>query len=257
MVVESLIKPKWVVDDPLYALYLGITLAFIGTSIGLFIFPGDASLAGLLFITIAGVPFLTKVIDYVEEEKGIWSEKFWQRNKTIAWTFGMFFLGVTITYMIWYLILPDVARQFLFDRQITVLTHPGSFMGYATQAQFAFSTIISTNLKVALVCLILSLVYGCGAVMIIAWNASVLGVFLASFGKVTTAAAYIPHATLEFIAFFFAAMSGGLLAMAFSEKAGWGTEKFDRAFTDALILFGLAIGILFLAASIEVGVFLT
>ena len=258
MVVENLIKPQWVVKDPLYALYLGITLSFIGTSIGLFIFPEDASLAGILFTTLAGATFLLKVLDYVEESKGVWHKNFFVRNKNIALTYALFFVGITISYLIWYLILPPAASRIFFSKQIAVISSPiaslAGFVGLFKGAGSAtFALIVANNLKLVLVCLVLSLVYGAGAVLIITWNASVLGIFLGSLGRFTTALTFLPHTALEFIGFFLAAMAGGLLSLAFvPDKVKIGSEKFNRVLKDAAILFIIAVAVIIIAALIEV-----
>ncbi|MGB9675335.1 MAG: stage II sporulation protein M [Candidatus Nanoarchaeia archaeon] len=252
MVIETLIKPTWVFKNPFYAFYLGITLAFIGTSIGLFIFPDQASFAGLLFITIAAVPFLQKVVDY-ELERGKPAKAFWRRNKKIALIYGLFFFGVALTYFIWFKVLPPQAALFFFNRQIVALTQP-TMLGFFTQTQLSqFSSILLNNLKILTLVLILSFIYGMGSILIITWNASVLGVFVGSFGKFVSFLAFVPHTALEFVGFFFGAMAGGLLNMAFDEsKTKLGREKFYMAINDAALLFLLATIIIIAAAAIEI-----
>jgi len=206
MVVEYLIRPQWVVKKPVYALLLGICLSFIGTSIGLFIFPDEAAIAGILFTTIAATPFLGKVLDTVD------AEEFWERNGRIASIYGLFFFGVALSYAIWYLILPSGASAFFFNKQISVLTQPlSTIIGFFSQTQVTLLAIISNNLKLVIFALVLSFIYGVGATILITWNASVLGIFFASLGKFTTIMSFVPHASLEFIAYFFAAIAGGLL----------------------------------------------
>jgi uncharacterized membrane protein SpoIIM required for sporulation len=255
MVVETLIKPAWVIKNPLYALFLGIVLAFIGTSIGLFIFPDQASFAGLLFITIAAVPFLAKVVDF-KMEKGKISKNFWHRNKEIALVYGLFFVGVSIAYFIWYKVLPPNTAEFFFNRQIIALTQPTT-LGFFSQTQIGqFPPVVINNLKILFLVMLLSFIYGMGSVLIITWNASVLGVFAASFGKFVNFAAYVPHAALEFIGFFFGAMAGGLLSMAFDEsRTKYRSEKFYLALNDASLLFLLAVAIIALAALVEIRLF--
>lgn len=255
MVLESVIKPAWIDRNPFYAFFLGITLAFIGTSIGLFIFPEQASFAGLLFITIAAVPFLQKVVDF-EEIKGTFHENFWKRNRKIAVIYALFFFGVALTYFIWFKILPFASAQFFFNRQITALTQP-TILGFFSQAQVGqFFPIVLNNLKVLFIILVLSFIYGMGSVLVITWNASVLGIFMGSFGKFTAAASFIPHASMEFLGFFFAAMAGGLLSMAFDEeRTKYKSDKFYRAINDAALLFILAAVIIVAAALVEIRLF--
>jgi uncharacterized membrane protein SpoIIM required for sporulation len=256
MVLESIIRPAWIDKNPFYAFFLGITLAFIGTSIGLFIFPEQASFAGLMFITIAAIPYLQKVIDFEEIKKGVWHEDFWKRNRKIAIIYALFFFGVAIAYFIWFKVIPLTSAQFFFNRQITALTHPTT-LGFFAQAQLnQFIPIVMNNLKVLFLVMILSLIYGMGSVLIITWNASVLGVFIGSFGKFTDAIGFFPHASMEFLGFFFGAMAGSLISMAFDEdRTEFKSDRFYRAINDAALLFILAVVIIIAAALVEIRLF--
>jgi len=252
MVIETIIKPAWVAKQPLYALYLGITFALIGTSIGLFIFPEDASLAGILFTTIAATPFLQKVLDTAK------GKQFWHRNGKIGLIYGLFFFGIAISYALWYFILPPVSSAFFFSKQIQVLQQPlSSIIGFFTQTQTGLIAIISNNLKLVIFALVLSFIYGVGATILITWNASVLGLFLASLGKFTTVLAFVPHASLEFIAFFFAAIAGGLLSIAVDDsKTKWKSAKFYQTVNDASLLFIVSVLVIVAAGFIETYAFL-
>ncbi len=247
MVVENIIKPEWVWREPLYAAFLGFCLSMIGTSVGLFVFTEDASLAGVLFTTIAGVAFLNRIIIAVP------GNSFWERNQKLILIYGLFFLGVTLSYIFWYLILPQAASQFFFSKQIKVLSQPFSALaGFFSFPRATFIAIIANNLKIVMFVLILSLIYGSGAVMIITWNASVLGVFIASFGKFTTFLAFVPHTSLEFLAFFAAAVAGTLIAITF-DRVKMGTADWNRIISDASMLFILAVVFIALGAIIETG----
>ena len=255
MVVESLIKPKWVAKQPLYSLFLGITMAFIGTSIGLFVFPDQASFAGLLFITIAAVPFLQKVVDFEADKRNKIAAHFWHRNHKIALIYGLFFLGVTITYFIWSVVLPTEAAAFFFDRQIVALSQP-TVLGFFSQIELNFFGILINNLKVLALVLLLSFIYGMGSILVIAWNASVLGVFIGSFGAYIGFLEFIPHTALEFTGFFFAAMAGGLLSMAFDHnRTEFGSKKFYRAIEDASALFIVGVTLIAIGVLVEIRLF--
>ncbi|MFH0868951.1 MAG: stage II sporulation protein M [archaeon] len=252
MVVEYLIKPRWVIENPAFAFVLGICFAFIGTSIGWFIFPETASLAGLLFITIAATPFLEKVINTVD------AETFWARNGKIAAIYGLFFLGVVACYAIWYFILPPQAITLFFDKQIAILQTPvSSIIGFFSRADFNLISVISNNLRLVVFAIVLSFIYGVGATILITWNASVLGIFLASLGKFTTMLSFAPHASLEFTAYFFAAIAGGLLSVAVNEdKTKFRSDRFYRIINDASMLFILSVLIIVAAGFIEVYAFM-
>jgi len=248
MVIEYLIRPKWVIENPAFAFILGICFAFIGTSIGWFIFPETASLAGLLFTTIAATPFLEKVINTVD------ADTFWERNGKIAAIYGLFFLGIVACYFIWYMILPQQAITLFFDKQIAVFRQPiSSIIGFFSQTQNTAVSIISNNLRLVIFAVVLSFIYGVGATILITWNASVLGIFLASLGKFTTILTFVPHASMEFIAYFFAAIAGGLLSVAVNEdKIDFRSDRFYRTLNDAALLFILSVVIIVAAGFVEV-----
>ncbi len=256
MVLESLIRPDWIDRNPFYAFFLGLTLAFIGTSIGLFIFPEQASFAGLLFITIAAIPYLQKVIDFEERKPGVFHEDFWKRNRKIAIIYALFFFGVVFAYFIWFKIIPLASAQFFFNRQIVALTQPTTLGFFAQEQIRQFMPILLNNLKVLFLVMILSLIYGMGSVLVITWNASVLGIFIGSFGRFTDALGFLPHASMEFLGFFFGAMAGSLISMAFDEdRTEFKSDKFYRAINDAALLFILAVVIIAAAALIEIRLF--
>jgi hypothetical protein len=61
---------------------------------------------------------------------------------------------------------------------------------------------------------------------------------------------------MEFLGFFFGAMSGGLLSMAFDEsRTEFKSKKFYQAINDASLLFILAVIIIALAAFVEIRLF--
>lgn len=253
MVLENIIHPEWVEKNPLYALVLGGGLSSIGIWIGVLIFPQDASIAGILFTLIAALPFLRKILKLEEaiEERARTLKGLFFRNKTIIEVYFMFFIGMVIAYTFWYVICPDNITAMIFSRQLEMFIAPQSvsLLGGADVGN-AFMQILANNIKVIFIILILSLLYGAGAVLIITWNASVLGVFLGSFGRVMDAVLFLPHVCLEFSGFFIAAVAGGMIATAL-DKQKINMVKFDRILLDFLILFGISIAFIVAGAYVE------
>jgi uncharacterized membrane protein SpoIIM required for sporulation len=80
----------------------------------------------------------------------------------------------------------------------------------------------------------------------------VLGVFIGSFGKLTSFIAFIPHTGMEFIAFFFAAISGALISMLVLHNKQRMKKTAERIMFDSMGMFMVALVLIFIGAFIEV-----
>ena len=250
MVLEKIISPDNYKGSYLKATLFGIIITAIGLTIGYNLFPDDAALAAIFFILIAAVPFFRTLM--VQEERAEKTshnlKEMIVRNKYALEYFFFFYAGIFLTYFVGALILPETIQSALFGNQFGVFK---SVLGsFANQEHFYM--ILFNNLKIVILALILSLIYGAGALMILTWNASVLGVFLAQQGLQLWK--YLPHAGLEFLGFFAASIAGGILSAGI-EKHEVGTKNFKHVYEDALFLAIAAVLIIILAAIVEVYVF--
>ena len=256
MVVENIIKPEWVEQKPIYALLLGACLTTIGIWIGAIIFTEDASIAGVLFTTISAVPFFKKILDLEELARiGITETKaIVKRNMWIIIIYGMFFVGMSFAYTLHYMILPDMMKNLIFSKQLAVFGggSAGMLGQFSGSNMSMFMPILLNNLKVVFVCMVLSLLYGSGSILLLAWNASVLGVFVGSFGKLTSFLAFIPHTGMEFVAFFFAAISGALISLLVLHEKERLKETAERIMFDAMGMFMIAVVLIIIGALVEV-----
>lgn len=250
MVLEKLISPDHYRNSYFKSTLFGILITVIGLTLGYNLFPNDASLASIFFILIAAVPFFRTLM--VQEERAEKTShnlrQMLSRNKYAFEYFFFFYAGIFITYFVGALFLPDQMHSALFGNQFGVFS--SVLGGFASQNHFY--AILFNNLKIVILALILSLIYGAGALMILTWNASVLGVFLAQQGLQLWK--YLPHAGLEFLGFFAASIAGGILSAGI-EKHEVGTKNFKHVYEDALFLVIAAVLIIILAAIVEVYVF--
>ena len=247
MVLEKIVSIEKVESNLLYGIAFGAIIALVGIFIGANIFPSDPSMAALFFIVIGAVPFFRKMLFLEEAEIERESKAQWIMSyKKIIRVFLAFYIGVALTYFILSLVnVPYIgAPQILFEKQLQVFS---GFSGHFINAQ-AFNLILFNNLKVVLLTVALSLLYGAGAVLVLTWNASTLGVFFASLGKESLA--FVPHATLEFLGFFSAAVAKKILSAAI-EKHEYGTPTFTRVIKDVAFLFLLSIVLILAGALIE------
>jgi len=127
-----------------------------------------------------------------------------------------------------------------------------------------FFRIFTNNFRVMLFCLFFAFVYGAGAIFILTWNASVIGVAIGSFIKtnimnygnyahLTTFALlrYLTHGIPEILAYFVAGLAGGIISIAVI-RHDFRTKKFEHILLDSVDLILLAILILIIAGLIEV-----
>tara|TARA_Y100000034_G_scaffold3227_1_gene3897 strand:- start:631 stop:1392 length:762 start_codon:yes stop_codon:yes gene_type:complete len=250
MVLEKLMSPDKYKSSYLKATLFGIAISAIGLTIGYNLFPADAALASIFFILIAAVPFFRTLM--VQEERAEKTshniKEMIIRNKYAFEYFFFFYAGIFLTYFVGALVLPEAIQAALFENQFGVFK---SVLGsFANQEHFYM--ILFNNLKIVILAIILSLIYGAGALMILTWNASVLGVFLAQQGVYLWK--FLPHAGLEFLGFFAASIAGGILS-AGVEKHEVGTKNFKHVYEDSLFLAVSAVLLIIIAAIVEVYVF--
>lgn len=169
---------------------------------------------------------------------------------------------------------PEVANYFfLFVGQVSGffmlgLEFPGFFevqrqvagiTGNAVRPGF-FLALLMNNMAVFFSIVLVSFVVGSAGAFILAWNASVLGVFLADLvsklqgfveyivgsGKVSSPLAYVPHATFEMTGFILAGITGSLMSAAFYR------EHFDtRHWMDFFKLLAIGTGCIVVGALLE------
>ena len=250
MVLENIISVKQTEKNPIYAFFLGVMLTSIAILLGYRVFLSNAGLATIAFIIMGSMPFLRKLISIEEKEEAQANtfKKAFKRNEPIIWLFLNFYLGIALTYFLVSSFLSPELSEILFKAQQNV------FSGSITYSldNFDLAPIIGNNLGIILLSLILSLLYGVGAVFIITWNASVLGTFLAYKGF-PALLKYLPHATVEFLAFFMAAIAGSILSEAI-EKKDYKGDRFKNILRDVGLLVSLSVALIIIAAVIEVSV---
>ena len=135
------------------------------------------------------------------------------------------------------------------------------------------SKIFLNNVKVMIFCILFSFIYGSGALFIITWNASVIGVAAGNFirtqltqfaqivGYKKIAAyfyvislswlRYSIHGFPEVLAYVVAGVVGGIISVALMRHE-FGTQKFERILLDTSDMILISVFILFVAAILEV-----
>lgn len=210
-------------------------------------------LFSVIFTIIPSVYFITLIIKREEawEEKEIkkhYSKAFWQRHEKDVIIFLFYFFGLTLSFAIWSFLLPMDSFQI----QLMKITEiQGSITG---EELASFTDILTNNLEIVAFAFIFSLLFGAGAIFIIVWNASILGVYIGRLSKSlieipTVTLGFLPHGIPEISGYLLAGLAGGLLSAAVIR--GHGKEILKIISIDSIKLLLLATFFVILGAGIE------
>lgn len=268
MVFESLINPIKAERNPWELFFIGIIYASLAVILSLFIFRQDSSLVMIFLTTLASVPLIYGAIK-IEEKKDIIyeKEKFLIKEHGKALSFFMFlFFGFVISFLLWYIFLPQDSMSILFQTQIRDIKQVEMISyGAAGNVINIFSTfgkIFFNNLKVMAFSLLFSFFYGFGAIFILSWNASIIGAAIGNFVRNSVGGSYFAiislgllryliHGIPEILAYFTAGLAGGIVSIAIV-RHDFGGEKFKHVIRDSFDLVIGAILLLFVAALLEI-----
>lgn len=275
MVLESIITPRNAKRVPWTLFFIGILYSSIALIISWNIFYNQAGLV-TVFLTVLACAHLMYLTVKREEKTDTCtpneSRILCEHGKSLLFLM-MLFLGISISLAAWYIFVPEETSSDLFDVQIQTLNGIRSdTAGKATGSGF-FTYILTHNIKVMVYCFIAGLLYGLGAIFILVWNASVIGVAIGQFfkSKIHIYAAslgfhkiagffhvtgwsimrYFFHGFWEILAYFVAGLAGGIISIAWA-RHHFTTKSGERILLDASNLLLIALGILFIAAFIEV-----
>ncbi|MBI4044771.1 MAG: hypothetical protein HY392_03620 [Candidatus Diapherotrites archaeon] len=251
MVLEELLTKKKAQRGPLIIIFLLFPISSISIWLVYHVFPSALSILPLAFITIAFAPllhwlFITEALGEINAPG--FAPSFITRHYPLMLFYIFLFLGIVASYALWFSVLPanEAACDFLdsdgkcffptrekvFEEQAQVFTAitgrsiTGAAIGFnecknvATRSIPAcFELIFFNNFWVLNLSIILSFLYGAGAVFIVSWNASVIGTFVgteilekspqAGFERFI---GYFPHGSFEVLGYFFGAIAGGILS---------------------------------------------
>ncbi len=276
--LESIINPKRAEKGPWKMFFVGLVYASLSILLVHWLFSNDVILSkfsGMIVVTFCvmfSLPFMYYMIKQEEEEdeqvEGFFSV--WKVHSDAIYAFMWLFLGFIIAFSFWYILLqnPD-----LYNAQIgtyCMINSPGNIEGCiekysfeqkiptgAVTKQIRFLSIIENNIYIMIFTLIFSLIFGAGAIFILAWNASVIAAAIGIFTKYQLSEIplgvlrYMIHGFPEIAAYFITALAGGMFGVGVL-KNGIKNPKFLRIIENVIILLFISIIILIIAAVIEV-----
>lgn len=279
--LESLINPQRKERGSVKMLFIGMLYASLSLLLTKWFFGADPVISGYSgFIVIAfcimfTLPFMYYLITQEEEEdegvEGIYSV--WKTHGDALYAFMWLFLGMIVAFSFWNIILEDPN---LFNAQLETycqINSPGNVNGCIEKFSFGNSStitgealgrnelrllsIVENNVYVMIFTLVFSLIFGAGAIFVLAWNASVISTAIGIFAKSDITQIpigimrYMIHGFPEIAAYFITALAGGMFGVGVIRN-GIKDHRFLRVLENTFLLLFTAILILLIAGVMEV-----
>lgn len=278
--LEMIINPKEASKGPWKMFFVGLVYATLSLLLVNWFFSADVVLSkfsGMIVVTFCvmfSLPFMYYLIK-TEEKEDEEVEGFlgiWRAHNDAIHAFMWLFLGFVVAFALWYALLQN---SVLFNAQIEtycMINNPGINLddcvakysisqtklitGAATK-EIRFLSILENNVYVMIFTLIFSLIFGAGAIFVLAWNASVIAGAIGIFTQYDITDLplgifrYMIHGFPEIMAYFVTALAGGIFGVGII-RHGIRDKKFLKIVENVVLLLSLAIIILILAALVEV-----
>lgn len=277
--LEMILSPRKAKRRPWEMFVVGLFYASLAILLVNWIFSQDPVLskyAGILVVTFTvmfSLPFMYFLIRDEEEEdiKQDGLLRMLGEHSKAVYALMWLFLGFIVAFSFWYIMLSSNQN---FKAQIETycainrptnfnecteqygMKNPVKTAGFLTSSEKLFM-IFANNIYVLIFTIVFSLIFGAGAIFVLAWNASVIAAAIGIFTKSNLSnlplglARYMIHGVPEILAYFIAALAGGIISIAVIKK-DIRRDKFWNVLQDSLNLVIIAVVILFIAALIEV-----
>jgi uncharacterized membrane protein SpoIIM required for sporulation len=282
MVLESLSNAYDAEMHPAKLILHGAIYSVVAILLSLWTFPQYASIVMVFFISLACMPVLYAIIKY-EEDKDYHAKKEWfliKEHSRAILAYLALFLGITLTLALAFFVLPESTIHTLFEAQIytygSINPHQdvsAQITGQVTSSLSYFNKIFLNNMRVLVLAILFSFVYGAGAIFIMTWNASVLALAIGytirsklgllaaheglqqvgnwlGVGAHTIILRYGIHGFLEISAYMTAGLAGGIISVA-AIRHHYSTKAFEHIVVDSADLILIAIALLLVGAGWE------
>jgi len=277
--LESLINPKRAEKGPWKMFFIGILYASLSVLLTLLFFSKDPVLSkfsGLIVVTFCvmfSLPFMFYIIKKEEKRDEI-IEGFrdvWRVHKDAIYALVWLFFGFVVAFSFWYLVLGNASLMNAQLETYCSINNPTNINGCVQQyssGNLSYPTgaitqggrlmsIVKNNLYVMVFTLIFSLIFGAGAIFILAWNATVIAGAVGIFANYHLTqmpaglARYLIHGIPEITSYFITALAGGILGVGVL-RHGIKGKRFYRVLENVILLLFLSLLILIVAGLMEV-----
>jgi len=278
--LEAIINPKEAEKGPWKMFFIGIVYASLSVILCQLFFSKDPVLSqflGILIVTFCvmfSLPFMYFMIKREErqDEKIEGMLGVWNMHGDAIMAFMFLFLGFLVAFSFWNI---AIGNSDLFNAQLETyclinsqgnledcvakysMTGKAIDLTGSASSGSRFLSIIQNNIYVMIFTLFLSIIFGAGAIFVLAWNASVIAAAIGIFAKYQLMdiplglARYMIHGFPEIAAYFITALAGGIFGVGVLRN-GLKSKRFLHVLENVIILLFLALVILLLAALIEV-----
>ncbi len=282
MIFEYFFDAKTLNKEPHIFIMLGFLYSSVAMTVSYITFREHSALLMVFLTVLALAPIIYQSIKHeeyedlvLEDEKAILKE----HSKTLK-KFMYIFFGMVISFSLWYSVLPGGSVEQMFGAQLDTINRINEHVsiegisGNVVMERFpVMMTILMNNIGVLIASIIFSLLFGFGAIFILSWNASVIGAAMGNIIREGIAEAsslsgiirpityfnvvsysimrYAIHGIPEILAYFVGGLAGGIMFFAII-KHDTKSKKFNKILRDSFDLVFIAIGLLVLAAFLEV-----
>jgi uncharacterized membrane protein SpoIIM required for sporulation len=245
-------------------MFIGMFYSSISILLSAWLFPDHTSLVMVFFTVLSCLYVVQGAIMHEESIERSYKTEFWiLKHHSRLLIFLLFlFLGFVFSYAFWSFFLPTESANNIFGLQEAVVDgiRTSSIKGDFTNSNEAIFAILSNNLKVTILSLVLAFFYGAGAIFVLVWNASVMGLVIGNLAKAKFGILGLPiaftkyfvHGIPEMLAYLVVAIAGGIIYTAVwkGDFLKYGRPK--KIFIDVIILIFISLLLLVFAALIEV-----
>ena len=284
MVLEALITTEEAERHPITLFFIAFGITTVSMFVAYHTFPGSSSVLAISFVSLALMPIINDMLARSEEREVAQDDmpfSFIGTHFDVLHIYGWIFMGMIITYSFWAVVLPENNRTCdstpfgiacilpeksqVFSEQKKVYSGiTGKIVGEAEcfnekskSFENCLQLIFSNNNWVMVLAIMFSLIWGAGALFLLGWNASVIGLFVGTEimaksidAGIVRAVSYLPHGVPEIMAYFIAAIAGGIISSAISKKT-FKRHELRIVFIDTVLLLMVALVTLLIAAFIE------
>ena len=243
----------------------GFAYANLAIILALLVFKPQASFIMIIFSSFFAIPFiytrLKKEEHFILDSK---SEKpVLKHHAQLFMMFLILFLGFGTAFTGWFIFSPESIQQPLFSVQSEIVNNINLITARIISVD-DFSIILAHNVKVFFVALILSFIFGYGALFILTWNSALVSVAIgtkvlsstgSSFIKILSFSTlgYMLHGIPEFMAYIVAGVIGSIISIALVNK-DINVKNWKKVAKDSSFLFIISGCLLVISALIEVHV---
>jgi len=276
--LEMLLNPRAAERRPWKMFFVGLFYGIVSILlVNLFfsnnpVFSDYSSILVIMFAVMLSLPFFYFMIRLEEEEgyrdKGFFLKGYGKAITSLMWLF----VGFVVAFSLMYMLFPGLVGKCLNAQieQYCVInapnqvqecvskylgSSPSGITGMATSKDYAINIFVN-NIYVLMFCLVFSILFGAGAIFILAWNASVIAAAIWIFSKSAIGNfpsaffRYMIHGLPEIAAYFTAALAGGVISIALI-RHDFRDERFWKTIKDSLNLVLLSVLLIIFATLVE------